>query len=103
LADPDELRSKEEKEHYAARDPIPQLKEYMLKNGLATEEEIKALDKSVEEEVEDCVKFADESPKPDMSQLLENVFADPKGFGIGPDGRYRYEQPGFTAGTAEVS
>lgn len=39
----------------------------------------------------------------DMSQLLENVFADPKGFGIGPDGRYRYEQPGFTAGTAEVS
>lgn len=39
----------------------------------------------------------------DMSQLLENVFADPKGFGIGPDGRYRYENPGFTAGTAEVS
>ncbi len=37
-----------------------------------------------------------------MSQLLENVFADPKGFGIGPDGRYRYENPGFTAGTAEV-
>lgn len=43
------------------------------------------------------------SPMQDMSQLLENVFADPKGFGIGPDGRYRYEHPGFTAGTAEVS
>ena len=39
----------------------------------------------------------------DMSQLLENVFADPKGFGIGADGRYRFEHPGFTAGTAEVS
>ncbi len=38
-----------------------------------------------------------------MSQLLENVFADPKGFGIAADGRYRYELPGFTAGTAEVS
>lgn len=103
LADPDELRSKEEKEHYAKRDPIPQLRNYILKNGLATEEDIKALDKSVEEEVEDCVRFADESPKPDMSQLLENVFADPKGFGIGSDGRYRYEHPGFTSGTAEVS
>ena len=103
LADPDELRSKEEKEHYAKRDPIPQLREYMLKNGLATEADIKALEKSVEEEVEDCVQFAEESPKPDMSQLLENVFADPKGFGIGPDGKYRYEQPGFTSGTAEVS
>lgn len=103
LADPDELRDKKEKDHYAARDPIPQFRNYMLKNGLATEEEIKALEQSVTDEVEDCVKFADESPKPDMSQLLENVFADPKGFGIGPDGRYRYEQPGFTSGLAEMS
>ena len=54
-------------------------------------------------EVEDSVKFADESPKPEMSQLLENVFADPKGFGVAPDGRYRYELPGFTTGTAQVS
>ena len=36
-------------------------------------------------------------------QLLENVFADPKGFGIAPDGRYRYELPGFSSGTAAVS
>lgn len=36
LADPDELRSKDEKAHYAARDPIPQLKKYMLSAGLAT-------------------------------------------------------------------
>jgi pyruvate dehydrogenase E1 component alpha subunit len=103
LADPDELRDKAEKEHYAARDPIPQFRATMLARGLATEEEIKALEKEMEAEVEDCVQFADEAPKPDMSQLLENVFADPKGFGIGPDGRYRYEQPGFTAGTADVS
>ncbi|GAB4813414.1 hypothetical protein N2152v2_000460 [Parachlorella kessleri] len=103
LADPDELRSKEEKEHYAARDPIPQLKAYMLKNGLATEEEIKGIEKEVMEEVEDSVEFADKSPKPDKGQLLENVFADPRGFGIGPDGRYRYQDPGFTSGTAEVS
>lgn len=41
-------------------------------------------------QVDDCVRFADESPKPDMSQLLENVFADPRGFGIAADGRYRY-------------
>lgn len=40
-------------------------------------------------EVEDSVQFADESPKPEKGQLLENVFADPRGFGIAPDGRYR--------------
>lgn len=38
LADPDELRSKEEKAHYAARDPIPQLKKYILENKLVTGE-----------------------------------------------------------------
>ena len=103
LADPDELRSKEEKDTYAKRDPIPQFKSFMLANKLATEAEIKALEDDVTAEVEDCVEFADKSPKPDMSQLLENVFADPRGFGIGPDGRYRYEMPGFTSGTAEVS
>lgn len=103
LADPDELRSKEEKAKYAARDPIPQLKSFMLDKGLATEEELRELEAGVAAEVEDSVTFAEASPKPDMSQLLENVFADPKGFGIAADGRYRYELPGFTAGTAEVS
>jgi len=103
LADPDELRSKAEKDHYAARDPIPQLKKFMLAKNLATEAEIKELDASVAAEVEDAVTFADESPNPDKGQLLENVFADPKGFGIAPDGRYRYELPGFSSGTAEVS
>ena len=39
----------------------------------------------------------------EKGQLLENVFADPKGFGIAPDGRYRYELPGFSSGTAQVS
>eukprot|EP00889_Picochlorum_renovo_P005319 jgi/Picre1/32349/NNA_007695.t1 len=103
LADPDELRSKEEKEHYQKRDPIPRMKDYLLKNGIATEEEIKEIEKEVLAEVDDAVEFADESPKPDMSQLLENVFTDPKGFGIAPDGRYRYEHPGFTSGTADIS
>ena len=39
----------------------------------------------------------------EKGQLLENVFADPKGFGIAANGKYRYEQPGFGSGTADVS
>jgi len=103
LADPDELRSKEEKAAYAVRDPIPQLKQYMLKNGLATESDIKDLERKVMEVVDDSVKFADESPKPERGQLLENVFPDPRGFGIAEGGMYRYELPGFSSGTAVVS
>ncbi|KAL4353430.1 hypothetical protein GQ457_06G031040 [Hibiscus cannabinus] len=102
LADPDELRDPAEKAHYAARDPITALKKYLTENNLASEAELKAIDKKIDEVVEVAVEFADESPVPPRSQLLENVFADPKGFGIGPDGRYRCEDPKFTQGTAHV-
>ncbi|KAJ7546033.1 hypothetical protein O6H91_08G021100 [Diphasiastrum complanatum] len=102
LADPDELRKPDEKAHYAARDPIMSLKTYLIENNLASEGDLKAIEKKIDEIVEDSVEFAEASPLPERSQLLENVFADPKGFGIGPDGRYRCEEPGFTAGTAQV-
>lgn len=75
-----------------ARDPIPQLRKYILSSGLATEADLKEIDQRVAEEVEDSVRFADESPKPEKGQLLENVFADPRGFGIAPNGQYRWEQ-----------
>lgn len=91
-----------EKAHYADRDPISALKKYLFKNKLASEQELKAIEKKIEEVVEEAVVFADESPHPPRSQLLENVFADPKGFGIGPDGKYRCEDPKFTEGTAHV-
>ena len=91
-----------EKAHYAARDPITALKKYMIENNLASEAELKAIEKKIDELVEDAVEFADESPAPSRNQLLENVFADPRGFGIGPDGSYRCEDPKFTEGTAHV-
>lgn len=74
----------------------------MIENNLATEAELKAIDKKIDEVIEDAVEFADQSPLPPRSQLLENVFADPKGFGIGPGGKYRCEDPKFTEGTAHV-
>lgn len=102
LADPDELRNPDEKAHYATRDPIPAFKNYLIEHNLATESELKAIEKKIDDVVEEAVEFAAESPVPPRSQLLENVFADPKGFGIGPDGKYRCEDPQFTQGTAHV-
>lgn len=54
-------------------------------------------------QVEDSVEFAEASPKPEKGQLLENVYPDPRGFGIGDNGEYRYLQPGFGSGNAAVS
>jgi pyruvate dehydrogenase E1 component alpha subunit len=101
LADPDELRDPKEKAAYQARDPIPRLKKQMLDNGLATQEEITAIEKEILAEIDAAVEFSDKSPKPEMTQLLENVFADPKGFGIAEDGRYRYQIPGFSTGALD--
>ncbi|GMH31323.1 hypothetical protein Nepgr_033166 [Nepenthes gracilis] len=84
-----------EKTHYAARDPIKAFKKYLLENSLADEAELKAIEKKIDELVEDSVEFADQSCFPTREQLLENVFSDPKGFGIGPDGSYRCEDPNF--------
>ncbi|CAI7782525.1 unnamed protein product, partial [Closterium sp. NIES-54] len=91
-----------EKAKYAARDPIIALKKHILESGLASEADLKAIEKKIDDVVEDAVEFADESPLPERHQLLENVFADPRGFGIGIDGTYKCENPDFTAGTAQV-
>ena len=58
----------------------------MLKQKLATEAELVAIEKRVDEEVEEAVEFADASDRPSKDQLFENVFADPSGFGIAADG-----------------
>lgn len=47
-----------------ARDPIPQFRDFVLKQSILSEAQIKDIDKEVEAVVDEAVKFADESPKP---------------------------------------
>ncbi|AFZ11018.1 pyruvate dehydrogenase (acetyl-transferring) E1 component, alpha subunit [Crinalium epipsammum PCC 9333] len=76
LADPDELRSKAEKEMWLARDPIKKLAAYMIEQNLATQEELKQIEQKVQAVIDDAVKFAEESPEPDPSELYRYVFAE---------------------------
>lgn len=76
LADPDELRSPEEKEFWAQRDPITRFEKFVTNRGLATMEELKAITKKVQEVVNDSVTFAEESPEPDPSELRKYIFAE---------------------------
>lgn len=76
LADPDELRSKQEKEFWLTRDPIKKLGAYLIEQKLATAEELKAVDKKIEALVEEAVEFADASPEPDPSELRNYIFAE---------------------------
>jgi pyruvate dehydrogenase E1 component alpha subunit len=76
LADPDELRSKEEKEYWFPRDPIKRLGAYLTEHNLATQDELKAIEKKIQAEIDEAVKFAEESPEPDPSELYRFIFAE---------------------------
>ncbi|MFM2063643.1 MAG: hypothetical protein RLZZ507_3314 [Cyanobacteriota bacterium] len=76
LADPDELRSKEEKEFWFSRDPIKKLGAYLLEQNLATEAELKDIEKKIQGVIDDAVKFAESSPEPDASELYRFIFAE---------------------------
>ncbi len=76
LADPDELRSKEDKEKWMARDPIKQLTAHLIEHGLATQSDLKEIDREIQSVVEDAVEFAIASPEPDPADLYKYVFAE---------------------------
>jgi len=76
LADPDELRSKAEKEFWFARDPIKKLAGYLLEQNLVNEAELKAIDRKIQGVIDEAVKFAESSPEPDPSELYRFVFAE---------------------------
>jgi pyruvate dehydrogenase E1 component alpha subunit len=60
-------------EEYKQRDPIQQVRTTILKNKHASEEDLKKIDKRVEDVVAASVKFAEESPWPDDSEVLKDV------------------------------
>jgi pyruvate dehydrogenase E1 component alpha subunit len=76
LADPDELRSREEKEFWLVRDPIKQLAKHMVEHKLATPETLREIDQRIQAEIDQALAFAEESPEPDPSELYRYIFAD---------------------------
>jgi len=76
LADPDELRSKDEKEAWLARDPLKQLAAHLTGQGLVQAEELKQIEQRIQAVIDDAVQFAQTSPEPDASELYRFVFAE---------------------------
>ena len=76
LADPDEMRSKAEKEFWFSRDPIKRLAAYLSEQNLAQQEDFKAIEQKIQQLIDEAVKFAESSPEPDPSELYRFVFAE---------------------------
>ena len=67
-------RTKDEVEQYKQRDPIEVVRKSILDKKFATEKELEAIDQKVIGQVEESVKFAEESKYPDPSEALTDVY-----------------------------
>jgi pyruvate dehydrogenase E1 component alpha subunit len=76
MSDPGKYRTKEEVEEEKKRDPLHAARESLLALGLA-EPKVKAIEDAVEAEVQDAIKFANESPEPELSILEPTTYAGP--------------------------
>ncbi len=74
MSDPAKYRTKEELEEYKAQDPIEQVKQHILKNKFATEDELKEINKKIKKQVEGSVKFAEDSPYPEANAIYDDVY-----------------------------
>jgi pyruvate dehydrogenase E1 component alpha subunit len=74
MSDPAKYRTPAELEQHKAKDPLVRARAKLAELGLA-EGKIKAVEDSVEAEVAQAIKFAEESPEPEPSLLAETTYA----------------------------
>jgi pyruvate dehydrogenase E1 component alpha subunit len=76
MGDPERYRQKEEVEKWQEEDPIGIYHRELLKEKIASKEELDDLEMKVEAEVQDAVEFAEASPEPAPEELFTHIYAD---------------------------
>ncbi|WPU10362.1 MULTISPECIES: thiamine pyrophosphate-dependent dehydrogenase E1 component subunit alpha [Pseudarthrobacter] len=74
-----DYRNAEEKAAWVERDPIVLFRRHLEREGIATAEELDALEAEVLAEVDEAVRFTDESPYPDPSVAFKDLYTEPIG------------------------
>lgn len=64
-----------EQEEWLAKDPITRLARQIIEKNYATREELDAIEAEAKALIEAAVEFAESSPEPEESELLEDVYA----------------------------
>ncbi len=76
MSDPAKYRTKDELEEYKEKDPINTVLKTIQENKWATDAEIEAINEKVRATVEESVKFAEESPWPDDSEVYKDIYME---------------------------
>ncbi len=72
-----DYRDEEERQEWLSRDPIALFRDVLVERGAATAEELDALEQEVLEEVDEAVRFTDESPYPEPEVAFSHLYTDP--------------------------
>jgi pyruvate dehydrogenase E1 component alpha subunit len=76
MSDPAKYRTREEVQRMRdEKDAIEHVRDLLLQGGLATDDDLKAIDRDIKERVNESAEFAKESPEPDVSELWTDIYA----------------------------
>ena len=73
--DPGDYKPAEQQEEWLAKDPLPRFRSYLADNQKIALKEIEGIEEKVDMMIADAVEFATNSPDPELSSLLEDVYA----------------------------
>jgi len=76
MGDPERYRKPEEVKKWEEHGPIDIYCKYLVKNQIATEETLEAIDDQVKIEVDAAVQFAESSPEPAPESLYTDIYVD---------------------------
>jgi pyruvate dehydrogenase E1 component alpha subunit len=79
MGDPERYRGKAEIDLWRSRDPIVRFEAYLNEQAGADEERFRAIQDAIDEEIDEIVQYAEDSPEPDDAALCEYVYVDPQG------------------------
>ncbi len=74
MSDPAKYRTREEVQKMREEhDPIDHVRDLLVDGELATDDELKAVDREIKAVVNEAAQFAQESPEPDAAELSTDV------------------------------
>jgi pyruvate dehydrogenase E1 component alpha subunit len=76
MSDPGNYRTRAEIEKYQERDPIKLFTAALKEQKILTDRDLSDMEAAIKEQIEQAVRFAEESPEPDPKELYTNVYAN---------------------------
>lgn len=77
MSDPRKYRTKEEEAQYQNEDPLEKVLVTIKKNKYATDKQLEAIQAKIKKQIEDAIKFAEDSPLPEPEDMYNEIYAEP--------------------------